>query len=482
MAFIRDIITLFQNKRISVTIDPLLLPHIDSEDRTTLTREVSFNIYRLIYHIGTIQSRRFATSNRLKFFDKTDLVEKIYDNTEEFRVKINEIRQVNGSETLTTISEDFGIGISVILAENLFSIKRSTIQKIYGTGRRPDWKCQMTDNRILVTEGKGSISIQTSNNQEADAIDQKSREPGDIKIASLTVINEDSISETRFLDPPAEGSDTSPIMENHILRAGHYASVFSFLGNSKLSMYYSQMRKRLEGLITPEEQGLKDEVFWDLKYNYPSIHHKNEDFVGTFYQVEDNKYIFVGVDKRLLSYRGFINYLEFEGDTDEIINDNHFILYRDGVLLIEIINLDYFGDIVNREKILNYQENITISDIDEMNEISFTKSFIYILQKNGFVNIIEESLTNNLQIDLKATLDNIDYYFEFKLFKSKRISNDVFQQLRIYKNRIQEGILVLVTNATVDSNFLDNNSFKVIDREKLEELTRDFSLLKELIE
>lgn len=481
MAFIRDVITLFQNKKISVTIDPLLLPHIDSRDRTTHTRDVSFNIYRLIYHIGTIQSRRFATSNRLKFFDKTDLIEKIYDNTEEFRVKIDEIRRVNGSETLTTISEDFGVGISVIIAENLFRIKRSTIQKIYGTGRRPDWKCQMADNRILVTEGKGSISIQTSNNQEVDALDQKTREPGDIKIASLTVIKENSISETRYLDPPAEGSETLPIMENHILRAGHYASVFSFLGNSKLSMYYSQMRKRLEGLITPEEQGLKDEVFWDLRYNYPLIPYKGEDFVGTFYQVEDSMYMFVGVDRRLLSYRGFIDYKEFDNDTDEVINDNHFILYKDGVLLIEINNLDDFSDIVDRERISNYQENITISDIDEMNEISFTKSFIYILQKNNFVNIIEESLSNNLQIDLKATLDNTDYYFEFKLFKSKRISNEVLQQLLVYKDRIQDGVLVLVTNAIVTPIFLENDAFKVIDRPRLEQLARNFSLLPDLV-
>jgi hypothetical protein len=161
MAFIRDIAALFQNKTISVDIDPLLLPHIKTADKVTTQRTISFNLYRLIYHIGTIQSRRFATSNRLKLLDKTDLIEKIYTNTNEFRVKINEIRQVNGSETLISISEDFGIGISVVIAESLFNTKRSTIQKITGTGRRPDWKCQLTDNRIFVAEGKGATDTLT---------------------------------------------------------------------------------------------------------------------------------------------------------------------------------------------------------------------------------------------------------------------------------------------------------------------------------
>src|SRR5688572_3336411 len=183
MAFIRDLVALFQNKSILVDIDTALLPYLKTDDKVTTQRTISFNLYRLIYHIGTIQSRRFATSNRLKFLDKVDLLEKIYNNTNEFRIKIDDIRQINGSETLISISEDFGAGMSVVIAESLFNTKRSTIQRIYGTKRRPDWKCQLIDNRILVVEGKGATSMATSNVQEVDALDQKTRESGDIKIA-----------------------------------------------------------------------------------------------------------------------------------------------------------------------------------------------------------------------------------------------------------------------------------------------------------
>jgi hypothetical protein len=337
MTFIRNLTSRFSNKIISVEIDPDLLDELDTADKVTTNRNITFNLYKLIYHIGTIQSRRFAPSNRLKFSDKSDLIESLYSNTNEFRVRINDIRTVNGSETLTSISEDFGIGISVVIAEKLFDIKRSTIQKIYGTGRRPDWKCQTTDNRILVVECKGSISMQTSIQQEVNALYQKTKEPGDVQIASLTVLNENSVSTNRFLDPPIEQSNISPTMENHILRAGHYASVFSFLGNSKLSRYYSQMRKRLEGKITPYEQELKNETFRDLRTNDPTVYFAQKEFAGSFYEIENEKFLFVGVDKELLSYSGFIEFKDYENDSDTLIRGNHYNLFKDGVLIIEMM-------------------------------------------------------------------------------------------------------------------------------------------------
>ena len=482
MAFIRDIAALFQNKTISVDIDPLLLPHIKTADKVTTQRTISFNLYRLIYHIGTIQSRRFATSNRLKFLDKVDLIEKIYTDTNEFRVKIDEIRQVNGSETLISISEDFGIGISVVIAESLFNTKRSTIQKISGTGRRPDWKCQLTDNRIFVAEGKGATSIATSNGQQAHALDQKTREPGDIRVASLTVLNENEISTNRYLDPLIENDNMPPEMQNHILRAGHYASVFSFLGNSRLSRYYLQMRKRLEGIITSQEQNLKDQVFRELRFNDPTIEFKHQEFVGSFYKVENEKYLFVGVDKRLLSYQGFISYNEFENDVEEAIADNVFILYKDGVLVIEITNIEYFSNIVNRNEIKSYQDNITISDIDEMNEISFSKYFEYILKENGFSNLREQTISNNLRVDLTATKGNQIYYFEFKIFKNRRIGRTTIQQILELNNQLDNGKFILVTNSKLDNVDIDRKNIIIIDRFKLDQLAKNSNLLTELLE
>lgn len=474
MPFISDFSKLFQSKKIKVEIDPVILPQTVLFDKISTTQIITFSLYKLVYHIGTIQSRRFATSNRLKFIDKLDILEKIYNDNEDFKIKINEIRHINGSETLKSITEDLGIGISVVLAEKFFNVKSSTIQRIYGTKKRPDWKCQLVDGRILVTEGKGSISITTSQNQEDNALVQKTKEPGDIQIASLSVFYENQISENRYIDPPIENDDISNEMKKHILRAGHYASVFSFLGNSRLSRYYSQMRKRLLGIITREEQDLKNFEFNLLYYEEPIIKFNNVDFVGSFYEIEENSYLFVGIDKQLLSVQGFINFIEQEYDIETDEENNHYILYRDGVLIIEVNNFNIFSDIIDKEKIKNYQENITISDVDEMNEISFSKYFQYLLEKLNFTNIIKESFDSNLgfRFDLTSRLNNEQYYFEFKISQNRKgLLN--FRESIMRLSRLENKKIILVTNQDITNIDFDTEVLKIIDRKSLEIILRD---------
>lgn len=299
----RDILMMFQCRNISVDIDPVLLTDFDCEDKDTNPRNVSFRLYRLIYHIGVIQSRRFSPSNRFKFLDKTDLLEKIHSNTSDFKVHISKIRTLTGPEDLASISQDFGVGISAVITESFFKIKFSTITRIKRSGKRPDWKCQTDDDRTLIVESKGSSCALTSRRQEINGAVQKIQESGDIHIASYTVINEDSISVNRFLDPPIEGNNNSPEKENNIMRAGHYASAFSFLGSSRLSIYYSQMRKRLEGTISLEEQELKNETFRDLSIKGPIVEFHNRRYPGAFYNIEKEKYFFVGVNVSLLSFK-----------------------------------------------------------------------------------------------------------------------------------------------------------------------------------
>ncbi len=473
MTFIRNLASRFAYKTITVEIDPLLLPELDTADKKTTKREISFNLYNLIYHIGAIQSRRFAPSNRLNFMDKSDLIEKIYSDTDEFRVKINNIRSINGSETLTSISEDFGVGISVVIADKLFNIKRSTIQKIYRTKKRPDWKCQTHNNRILVFEAKGTISVHTSRNQEAQALAQKNQELGDVKIASLTILNEDSISTNRFLDPPIESSDIAPMMENHILRAGHYASVFSFLGNSKLSKYYSQIRKRLITSISPYEKFEKDETFRDLTTNSPTIHFENKEYAGSFYEVEHKKYIFVGVDKKLLTFSGFIDFCDYEYDRDVMSEDNHYILFKDGILIIEIERIEKFSNIVKIDNIQNYQNKITISDIDEMNGISFSKFFISLLERNGFTNIQEETNT----ADIIAEINDITYYFSLKIYKNKKMIKNSITEVNEYSGKFSNIKFILVTNGKLSGENIDRSNITIIDRDALKKIAKNYKNL-----
>ena len=479
---IRETITRFRNLDISVTIDPQLLPNLDCEDKENTQRIISINLYKLIYAIGTIQTRRFAPSNRMKFLDKSDLIEKIYSNTREFRVKINDIRQNGGVEVLTTISEDFGVGISVVVAEKLFNVKFSTIQRIYGHRKRSDWKCQTNNNQILVVESKGSTSKTTSKNkQEPDALIQKAQETGDIKVASLTIINENTISTNRFLDPPINSNNIDWKMENKILRAGHYSSVFSFLGHSILSKYYSQMRKRLLKSITPNEQNEKNNTYFRLRDVYPNIEFNNKKFTGSFYNINENTYLFVGVDKKLLSYQGFIAFEDYENEIEETKNENHYLLFKDGILIIEIKNIDEFSDIILPNEIKNYQENITISDVDAMTEFSLEKYVNFLLIQNGFETQIEKNI-GNLRADIVGLKDGKKYIFELKLYKKKRIFGDELKQL--YKYAQIEGIYktVLITNAKIQDEYdINDEKIVLIGRDQLRLILKNKKKLIEIL-
>ena len=464
---IREIITSFRNIEISVTIDHRLLPSLDCADKVSTQRRISFNLYKLIYVIGTIQTRRFAPSNRQKFSDKSDLIEKIKSNTIEFRVNLSDIRLIDGQEVLTSISEDFGVGISVIIAENLFNIKYSTIQRIYGRDKRPDWECQTNDNRILIVESKGSSSQATSNTQQAKALIQKNRRTGDIKVASLTVINENVISTNRFLDPPINPDNIDVEMKNKILRAGHYSSVFSFLGHSILSKYYSQMRKRLLKSITPDEQNEKNNIYFELRDIYPNVEFKNKTFTGSFYNIDNETFLFIGIDKKLLSYQGFLEFNDYEEEIDETINENHHILFKDGVLIIEIKQIAEFSNIVIAEQIKNYQENITISDVDVMTEISFEKYVNYLLIQNGFETRLEQKL-QDFRADIIGWKNNNKYIFELKLFKKKQFDVKAVEQLIKYSQIEGVDKIVLISNAEIpdELNFY-NEKIILIGRTQL---------------
>lgn len=465
---------------ISVEIDPVLLPSLDCVDKITTTRTLSINVFKLIYSIGNIQSRRFAPSNRQKYTDKSDLIESLVQNTNDFKVRIASIRDMHGSETLKSISEDLGVGVSVCVAMLLYNIKYSTIQRIYGNDKRPDWSCQLQDNRILIVESKGASSHATSYNQERNAVIQKSRRTGDVKIASLTVFKENQISENRLLDPPINPDNMNADLQNKVLRAGHYSSVFSFLGHSILSKYFSQMRKRLLNEITNEEQRRKDLTFFHLRDEYSRINYQHKNFVGTFYLIHYNKYLFIGVDINLISFEGFNNFIDYTNEFESTIEENHYMLFPDGILIIEIDNISIFRSQVNIENIINYQEYNSISDIDSMTELSFEKYILYLLLQLGF-EVSREVRIEDRVVDIVARLYDKRYFIELKLFKHKPILSNLKEQFQRIQNNIR-GQVVFITNVDIPEDFISPNANTVlIGRNKLKQILKDKNLLKEAI-
>lgn len=477
--FIPEITTRFRNFNIQVDIDSRLLQIIDDSDKITTPRRISFNLYKLIYAIGTIQSRRFAPSSRMKFFDKSDLIEKINALSNDFQVKLSEIRQSEGPEVLKSISEDFGVGLSVVIAESLFKIKFSTIQRIYGNDKRPDWKCQTRDDRTLVVESKGATSQTTSAKQENVALVQKTKRTANVRIASLSVLNETQISTNRFLDPPTPNISLNNELQYKILRAGHYSSVFSFLGIPFLSRYYSQMRNRLLKSITPEQQIEKNNMYFELRDSYPYLKFKRIFYTGKFYKVEENKLLFVGIDRQLLSYEGFLSFIDYQNEIDEIINGNHYIQFKDGILIIEYNDLSYLPVRLDLNQIKNYQENISIRDVDEMTEISFIKYIAYVLVQLGF-EIKKDFRISDSKIDIYGIKDTRRFAFEVKLFKKKKASRELIDQFIKYYPNFKIERLVLITNAEIADTKVINNML-IIDRKELIPILKNKSYFIEKI-
>lgn len=177
-----------------------------------------------------------------------------------------------------------------------------------------------------------------------------------------------------------------------------------------------------------------------------------------------------------------LNFQEYENDINEEIEGNNFILLKDGILLIEINNINYFTSVINKGTIANYQEKISISDIDEMTELPFLKYFVYVLNQNGFSNIQQEFKERGFVFDLKGTFEEKDYFFEFKLFKSKINIKDIVQQLNFYSEKNRGSKMVLVTNANLDKAKEDDGNIILFGRSKLELLAKSSKSLIELLE
>ncbi|SKB41034.1 PD-(D/E)XK nuclease domain-containing protein [Daejeonella lutea] len=470
----------FRNLRVNVEIDPLLLPFLKCPDKLSLTRPITVNLFKLIYTIGTIQTRRFAPSRRQKFTDKSDLLEAVDTAGGDFKVRISNVQITLGSEILKTLSEDFGVGLSVIIAANLFHIKDSTIQRIYSHDKRPDWQCQTKGNDLLVVESKGASSDTTSERQRLNAVRQKGTRVADIRVASLTVIREHAPSSTKFVDPPVNEPNMNVELQRQILRAGHYASVFSFLGHSEFSRYYSKMRKRIISTISKREQLQKDQMFFKIRDDYSHVNFKDNEYLGKFSEIISGQYLFVGVDENLISYQGFLTFEDHKEDLEEERDNNHYMRFKDGILVIEIKNIQRFSNDVIVPLISNYQMQTTITDIDAMTEISFMKYWTYVLAQNNF-QIMTEVANSQGRADFVAFFEDQFYVFELKLLKNRKLNRSQAEKIVNTVVNIEADYRVLVTNANIPIENIYDLGVIIIGRDQLKAIVQNEKHLSVLL-
>lgn len=468
--------------RVAVHLDSDLLPLLDCQDKTNRDRVIEISKHKLIYSIGTIEGRRFAPTNRQKYTDKTDLLEKLVDNTNEFRLRISDMQNTLSSEIISEISEEFGVGLSVVIARKLFDIDTVTIQKIKGIkGTRPDWSAILKNNRKIVVESKGSINGGSSDSQENDALVQKRAVQADLNIASISEFYENKISYNRFLDPPSENNELDIEYEKKIHKAGHYSSVFSFLGQSMLSRYFSWMRNKLEKELTFTQQRVKNKLFQKIINTFDRAKYDNNEYVGKYYKIDGNKFLFIGVDINLLTYEGFLNTNDSAKESEKEIQQNTFMLSEDGILIIDIKNIEYFSDYIGIEKISSYQEQNTIIDIDIMSDLTFQKYIAFLLKSSGIEYTLYKKTGGDL-FDIYATICGIRIGFDLKLIRRKYIPSEVIYQINNHPSSREVDKVVLITNASFkDEKYELNEKTRILDRQKLRTIIKNPSILLDIL-
>lgn len=429
---------------------------------------VGINQYQLIYAIGTIQTRRYNPSNRQKFIDKSDLIEKIKEERE-LKVDLSEIRAKLDSERLGKISEDFGVGVAVLVADYLYGLNRSTLVKIPSTGRRPDMKCLTKHNHEIIVESKGYSDYHNLMGQLGHATQQKNAVAADIHTVSLTLISEDEVCKNWFFDPPIINNEGDFELKTRLLKAEHYSAVFSFIGQSQLSKYFNYMGKKISDPTDTELINSKESLYKKIKNNYIKIDLFDHKYYGTIEQIDDEGYQFLGIDEELLSFYGFNNFIEGEVDKTDEKYGNFYYIYRDGICVGEIRNLEPLKDQLKNKKIKNYQEKTRITDIDTMNPLSFEKYANYLFHRNGYKVIKGNNETYTA--DLIVSKGNEVYYVELK-----QVSNT--KKVIKMNNYLEDKVTIVITNGLVDDK---NKNLIIIDRNQLKAITHNNGKLLDII-
>lgn len=372
---------LFSAPIIDVEWDNVVRQSLKPDYQGVNNAQLPVRLFDLLKDLGSVQSKRANPSLITSIMDYWHLIERLSD-THELKLKIQETRNRIGSEMLTEVSELLGMGLSVVVMRQLFDVQRSTISKIIGvSSRRPDWACFLRNGDKLLVEAKGSTSKVRSKTQLKKAIEQKNAMSGNVKVAAATLLKEDATSEMKIVDPPVEGDGEMNDMLHHIYRANHYTSVFSFLGDDILSQYFEKMAKRLSGEIEEREMNEKELMYQELAYNNPRLELFGKSFSGHLYGPVNGQYLYIAVDTRLLSYRGFMDFHDYDEDFSREEEGNQYFVHSDGIMVVNVMNAETF---VSRHRLKSIRlnvDNIIISDIDSIKDSTFDRYVRYLLSK-----------------------------------------------------------------------------------------------------
>ena len=434
---------------------------------------IPIRLLDLLIKLGSIRPKRLNASLIASLADYEHLIYDI-DDSAELKLKTHDIISQLGSEELGVVSELLGLGLSVVVVSELFDIQPSTVNLIKGTKKRPDWKCLLNDERTLIIESKGSTDKYKSKIQLKEGIEQKKEVPGDISVVTASLLNENTTSKMKIIDPPAKEENNQNNLIRHIYRANHYTSVFSFLGEDILSLYFEKMAKRLSGEIREAEMEDKELMYDEFLRSSPSVRIEEKEYSGHLYGPFGKSYLFIGVNKELLPYNGFLRFVDSDKEIIVEKNGNQYFVLPDGILVVNVRNLDSFREGNFIESIGVGYDNIALSDIDSIRDSSFKRYVKYLLDKS--YNGAEVCEDGGLRVMINGEHRNF-YCYHIHNTKGKR------QQARSMRKMVElmnDKSGVLVTNANI---MREEMGFPCVVREDFEAIANaraDVGLIREV--
>jgi len=458
------IITRLQRRKIRLETDPLLQGQIANDYQSNSPIDFRFSLFDLIYAIGTCRTVSRTKSN--KFSLALDYLRVFAGNN------ANELRIVQDLdiEQKQAISRYVGEGLSLVIAEKLFNLRKSTIRRIRRRRKvsKPDF-VGFSPPLKVVWEAKGSTDA-IRPDEIARAINQKSREPADIAFASFATLKSESITEVRLEDPP-----TLPLGGDHLKqqlsRVMHYVNVFNFIGQTELSRYFELMGKRLKHDRRFPEIREKIELFERIREKSVKLTINRRCYLGNIERVGDSVFFYVGFDEELLSISDFLGFIDYEEDLRFEQDRNTFRVTKDGICFGYLRDLNKLRDLgvtreINIQEIPYYRDTLSIRDLDAMLHFQLVEHIEYLFRREGF-GVSREPFEDNKRYDLIVSKEGNRFIVEIKknLIKSFEMLKD---------SKTADAALLITTMNVSDGDILYAKSFNVLilDRKSLKAILR----------
>jgi len=463
--------SLLSNKNILVKVDRNLAPSIirnnpgfTQQSFSDNTHNIRINLMQLVRATGTIQTRRTKPTYFQKLTDKSDLLDFIGDSDDFCVIKHNDADKQIG------ISEDLGVGLSVLITDHYFRINWLTLAKNERRqGSKPDIKCLSHSNEALVVEAKGTTSKSGRSRQKTSALRQKNAVQAHVNIASCALLRENVISDVDFSDPsfiPPEDVR----YERSLLKADHYARVFNLIGQKELSKYFDLMRKR----IIHNQEFLdfynKQKLFDKIKTQYIKIGIGGRFYFGNVEKFEERLFVFIGIDESLLSVDSFV---DFQGYEDQQIEEgmNSFYLLSDGLCIALLKNIDFIETQIKYGQIPHHFDPFSMIDFDYCRESTIVDYLSHLFEKVGckiqkFPPILKPSF------DLMVTYEGKGIAVEVKRYlNSRRIA--FLLERPSPQDKVTKYKRLVVTNSKLSTNVVNQfreKNIELIDRTGLYEI------------